>query len=70
MSNKKYIQLLTESDWSKNDIENIVKDTIKKNRDVDKDLEKKIKKVVATSINNLFKLLWQRRNFYENELKR
>lgn len=70
MSNKKYIQLLTESDWSKNDIENIVKDTIKKNRDIDKDLEKKIKKVVATSINNLFKLLWQRRNFYENELKR
>ena len=70
MSNKKYMQLLTESDWSKNDIENIVKDAIKKNRDIDKDLEKKIKKVVAASINNLFKLLWQRRNFYENELKR
>lgn len=36
----------------------------------DKDLEKKIKKIVANAVNILFKTLWQRSNFYENEIQK
>lgn len=47
-----------------------VKDALKNDRQVNKDLEKKIRAVVADSVNTLFKTLWQRRNFYEDEIKR
>lgn len=47
-----------------------VKDALKNDRQVSKDLEKKIRAVVADSVNTLFKTLWQRRNFYEDEIKR
>lgn len=60
-------QLLEESGLNKSDVEKIVKDTLK-NRQVEKDLEKRVKKLVAASVNTLFKTLWQRRNFYENEI--
>lgn len=45
-----------------------VKDALKNDRQVSKDLEKKIRAVVADSVNTLFKTLWQRRNFYEDEI--
>lgn len=60
-------QLLEESGLNKSDVEKIVKDTLK-NRQIEKDLEKRVKKLVAASVNTLFKTLWQRRNFYENEI--
>lgn len=47
-----------------------VSDALKNDRQVGKDLEKKIRAVVADSVNTLFKTLWQRRNFYEDEIKR
>ena len=47
-----------------------VSDVLKNDRQVSKDLEKKIRAVVADSVNTLFKTLWQRRNFYEDEIKR
>ena len=47
-----------------------VSDALKNDRQVSKDLEKKIRAVVANSVNTLFKTLWQRRNFYEDEIKR
>ena len=47
-----------------------VSDALKNDRQVSKDLEKKIRAVVADSVNTLFKTLWQRRNFYEDEIKR
>ena len=34
----------------------------------DKNFEKRIKEICVDVVNNLFKLLWQRRNFYD-ELK-
>ena len=62
-------QLLEEADLSKTDVENIVKSTIKSDRQLNKDIEKKVKDIVANCVNTLFKTLWQRRNFYENEIK-
>lgn len=47
-----------------------VSDALKNDRQVSKYLEKKIRAVVADSVNTLFKTLWQRRNFYEDEIKR
>ena len=35
-----------------------------------KEIEKQVKDLVAKSVNTLFKTLWQRRNFYEDEIKR
>lgn len=36
----------------------------------DKDIEKRIKEVTTEVITDLFKLLWQRKSSYENDLKR
>ena len=62
-------QLLEEAGLSKSDVENIVKSTFKSDRQFNKDIEKKVKYIVANCVNTLFKTLWQRRNFYENEIK-
>ena len=62
-------QLLEEAGLSKTNVENIVKNTIKSDRQLNKDIEKKVKDIVANCVNTLFKTLWQRRNFYENEIK-
>ena len=62
-------QLLEEAGLSKTDVENIVKSTIKSDRQLNKDIEKKVKDIVANCVNTLFKTLWQRRNFYEDEIK-
>ena len=62
-------QLLEEAGLSKTDVENIVKSTFKSDRQLNKDIEKKVKDIVANCVNTLFKTLWQRRNFYENEIK-
>ena len=62
-------QLLEEAGLSKTDVENIVKSTIESDRQLNKDIEKKVKDIVANCVNTLFKTLWQRRNFYENEIK-
>lgn len=65
---KKYKYIISENDWSKSDIEKIVRDTVKSDTTTNKDLEKKIKKIVGQAVNTLFKTLWQRRTFYENEI--
>ena len=59
-------QIIEEGDLTKADVSKIVKDTIKN----DKEIEKKVKSLVAASVNTLFKTLWQRRNFYEDEIKK
>ena len=63
-------QLLNESELSKTDVTNIVRDTIKNDSQVKKDIEKKVKELVANTVNTLFRTLWQRRNFYEDEIKK
>jgi DNA-binding transcriptional regulator YhcF (GntR family) len=63
-------QILEEAGLSKTDVESIVKDAIKNDRQLNKDIEKKVKNIVADCVNMLFKTLWQRRNFYEDEIKK
>ena len=63
-------QLMNESELSKTDVTNIVKDTIKNDSQIKKDIEKKVMELVANSVNTLFRTLWQRRNFYEDEIKK
>lgn len=63
-------QVLNEEGLSKTDIANAVKDAIKNDRGVKSDLHKQVRELVAASVNLLFRTLWQRRNFYEDEIKR
>lgn len=70
MNDKELYQIITESNISKTEIANIVKDVLKNNKDINKDIEKNVKTIVASAVNTLFRTLWQRRNFYEDEIKR
>ena len=56
---------------SKNRIEDIIVEELNKSDIInlikkDKDIEKKVKDIVTDVIVNLFKTLWQHKNFYEN----
>jgi len=63
-------QIIEEGDLSKADITKIVRDSVKNDKELNRDIEKKVKSLVAASVNLLFKTLWQRRNFYEDEIKK
>ena len=66
-------QLVMEEVMSKADIASLAdnkdfKDAIvkamKNNREADKDLEKKVRQIVADSVKVLFRSLWERNNFW------
>jgi hypothetical protein len=73
-------RLMFEEYINKNDIPSIIKnnpevkrsidDIVKSSLKDDKEIEKKVKEIVAKAVNTLFKTLWQRSNFYEDEIKR
>ena len=63
-------QIIEEGDLTKSDVADIVKSTVKNDRELNKEIEKKVKALVASSVNTLLKTLWQRRNFYEDEIKK
>ena len=46
------------------DFKDAVVKTMKNNHDADKDLEKKIRKIVADSVTALLRGLWERNNFW------
>lgn len=63
--------LLSESEgMSKSDAAAMVRDILRNDRQVKGDMEKKVREIVAGAVNVLFRTLWQRRNFYEDEIKR
>ena len=62
--------MLNEADMGKSDIEKIIRDLLKNDRQVKNDMDKRVRELVAASVNKLFMTLWQRRNFYENEIKK
>ena len=73
ISESQMVQLVMEEVMSKADIASLAdnkdfKDAIvkamKNNRDADKDLEKKVRKIVADSVKVLFRGLWERNNFW------
>ena len=70
MARKIVANEILNEDATKNEIVKIVKDAIKNDRETNKDIEKKVKKLVADCVNTLFKTLWQRHNFYEDEIKK
>ena len=70
-------RLMTENIISESNVDDIIKnrDFEKKVKDIakdaiknDKELEKEVKKIVAKSVDTLFKTLWQRSNFYRDEI--
>ena len=63
-------QILEANGINREDIVSAVKDALKNDHRIKGDLEKKVRELVATSVNTLFRTLWQRRNFYEDEIKR
>ena len=63
-------QIIEEGDLTKADVSKIVKDSFKNDRDLNKEIEKKVKSLVASTVNTLFRTLWMRRNFYEDEIKK
>ena len=63
-------QILEENGINKSDIVSAVKDALKNDSGIKNDMEKKVRALVASSVNTLFRTLWQRRNFYEDEIKR
>lgn len=63
-------QILEENGINRTDIVNAVKDALKNDSGIKNDMEKKVRALVASSVNTLFRTLWQRRNFYEDEIKR
>lgn len=63
-------QIIEEGDLTKVDVTKIVRDSFKSDRELNKEIEKKVKSLVASSVNLLFRTLWQRRNFYEDEIKK
>jgi hypothetical protein len=46
------------------DFKDAVNKAIKNNREADKELEKKVRKIVADSVKVLFRGLWERNNFW------
>ena len=46
------------------DFKDTVRKALKNNAEADKDLEKKVRKIVADSVKVLFRGLWERNNFW------
>lgn len=68
-------QLVAEEFISKTDLSSIynsrefkdaVNKAVKDNRDSDKDFEKNVRKIIADSINSLFRGMWERSGFWTN----
>lgn len=63
-------QMLCEEGLTKKDVVDAVKDALKNDRSIKSDMDKRVRELVAATVNTLFRTLWQRRNFYEDEIKR
>ena len=47
-----------------NEFKDAVAKSLKNNQDFDRDFEKKVKKIVADSVKNLFRGMWERNAFW------
>lgn len=50
-------------------VKTVIDNAIKNDRDIKKDLEKEIKKIIADSLSETFKTLWQRKDFWSTMVK-
>lgn len=62
ISDKEFKDVILKEEFDKDDVIDVLKR--------DKEAEKQIKSIVADVIGDLFRVLWQRKSTYENELKR
>ena len=64
--------MLNEASGSFNEKELVdkVKNALKSDTTLNKELDKRVKTLVANCVNNLFKTLWMRRSYYEDEIKK
>ena len=63
-------EILSKSDISSllnsNEFKDAVKKTLKNDRDLEKECEKKVRNMIADAVNSLFKGLWERNNFWKS----
>lgn len=50
-------------------IKDVVADAIKNNKGIEKTIEKEVKKIIASSLSEVFKTLWQRKDFWQGMVK-
>jgi hypothetical protein len=67
-SEDKIKQIINE-EMSKSEITSLIKSKIDSNLS-SKDFEKKVKEITSSVISELFKILWQRNNFWKDTIKR
>lgn len=53
----------------KSRLKDAVSDAIKSNKDVEKTIEKEVKKIIADSLSEVFKTLWQRKDFWQGMVR-
>ena len=65
ISEEQLKNVLKEENVSKSDVERIVRNLIKQ----DKDFESRVKNVAADVVKNLFRALWQKNGIYDHDIR-
>lgn len=69
MNNNDKIHLLIKEELTKTEITNIVMSKLSSELSGES-FERKIKKIAAKVVEELFKTLWQKRSFWQNDIKK
>lgn len=67
--NESNVSDIVNSNEFKSRLKDAVNDAIKSNKDVKKTIEKEVKKIIADSLSEVFKTLWQRKIFWQEMVK-
>ena len=67
--NESNVSDIVNSNEFKSRLKYAVNDAIKSNKDVEKTIEKEVKKIIADSLSEVFKTLWQRKMFWQEMVK-
>lgn len=60
--------IMNSKDFEKR-IKSAVENAVKNDRDIKKTVEKEIKKIIADSLSEVFKTLWQRKDFWQGMVR-
>ena len=67
--NESNVSDIVNSNEFKSRLKDAVNDAIKSNKDVEKTIEKEVKIIIADSLSEVFKTLWQRKMFWQEMVK-
>ena len=67
--NESNVSDIVNSNEFKSRLKDAVNDAIKSNKDVEKTIETEVKKIIADSLSEVFKTLWQRKDFWQGMVK-